>query len=103
MAAAGNPGAMQARPEAPTARQTTTGRRTSKKAIAALVLPIVGIIVLGVVLGPAGAILGGLAVRDTNRDPSLGGRGLAIAGIILGVIVFVLSALGAAILLSHHH
>ena len=48
----------------------SAGQRTSRKAIAALVLPIVG---------------------------------LAIAGIVLGVVVFILSAIGAALLVSHHH
>lgn len=71
--------------------------RTSGFAIASLVLGILGMSVLALIFGYLG-------LRDTKRDPTLGGRGLAIAGVVLGwigvaatiIIVFVLSTVMVA-------
>ena len=42
---------------------------------------------VGLVLGPAAFILGILGVRYANKFPTAGGKGHAIAGIVLGTIV----------------
>lgn len=48
----------------------------------------------GLWLGVPAAIVGFLGMRNADRDPSrFGGRGLAIAGLILGIITFVMSML----------
>jgi hypothetical protein len=48
----------------------------------------------GLWLGIPAAIVGFLGMRNSDRDPSrFGGRGLAIAGLILGIITFVMSML----------
>jgi len=48
----------------------------------------------GLWLGIPAAIVGFLGMRNADRDPSrFGGRGLAIAGLILGIITFVMSML----------
>lgn len=61
-------------------------RRTDRKAIAALVLGVLGLLILPVVFSVLAIVLGGLSIRATRRDPALGGRGLAIAGLVLGVV-----------------
>lgn len=48
----------------------------------------------GLWLGLPAAIVGFLGMRNSERDPTrYGGRGLAIAGMILGMITFVISML----------
>jgi len=32
-------------------------------------------------------IFGGVAISQTGKDPTLGGRGMAIAGLVLGIII----------------
>jgi hypothetical protein len=61
-------------------------RRTDRKAIAALVFGVLGLLVLPIVFSVLAVVLGALSVRATRRDRALGGRGLAIAGIVLGIV-----------------
>jgi hypothetical protein len=42
---------------------------------------------VGLVLGPAAFILGILGIRYANKHPTAGGKGHAIAGIVLGTLV----------------
>ncbi len=58
-------------------------QRTSGMAIASLVLGLVWIYWIGSILA---VIFGHLALSETRRDPRVGGRGLAIAGLVLGYI-----------------
>jgi hypothetical protein len=45
-------------------------------------------------LGVPAAIVGFMGMRNTDRDPArYGGRGLAIAGMVIGIITFVISML----------
>ena len=69
----------------------STGRRTSRKAIAALVLGALSLVVFGTVLGVPAIVFGGHALRDMRSDGALGGRRVAIAGIVLGTIGIVAS------------
>ena len=62
------------------------GQRTSGKAIAALVCGIISLIVLPIIFTPIAIVLGVIALQETKRDPTLQGRGMAIAGIVLGPI-----------------
>jgi len=75
-------------------------RRTDRKAIASLVLGVLGLLVLPIVFSVLAIVLGGLSVRATRRDPALGGRGLAIAGIVLGIVGLLLGLVvfGAALI-----
>jgi Domain of unknown function (DUF4190) len=70
--------------------------RTDGLAIASLVTGILSlvccVIFLGVVLGPAAAIMGFISRgRITQSGGTLGGGGLAIGGLILGVLGFLAS------------
>jgi hypothetical protein len=71
-------------------------RRTDGLAITALIFGIASIVCtvacLGIVLGPAAAIMGFIGrQRITSSGGAVGGGGLALAGIILGIVGFVLS------------
>jgi hypothetical protein len=68
-------------------------RRTSGNAIAALVLGICGLVVFPLI-GVLAIVFGYRARDEIRRDPTVGGEGLATAGIILGWIAMVLVALG---------
>ena len=70
---------------------TPSGR--SGKAVAALVLGIVGVIGCFVFVPAILAIVfGALALKQIKRTPGLGGRGMAIAGLVLGIVGFVAGA-----------
>ena len=48
----------------------------------------------GLWLGVPAAVVGFLAMRNADRDPDrYGGRGLAIAGLVIGIITFIISIL----------
>ena len=42
---------------------------------------------VGLILGPAAFVLGLLGIRYANKYPTAGGKGHAIAGVVLGTIV----------------
>ncbi len=72
------------------------GPRTDGLAIASLICGIVGIVCfflcLGVILGPAAAIMGFISrQRVAASGGTIGGGGLALAGLILGIVGFVAS------------
>jgi hypothetical protein len=71
-----------------------TAQRTEPLAIAALAVSLFGIVCFGMISGVVGICLGVAAQRRIDRDPSLKGRGLATAGIVVGVCVAALSLLG---------
>ena len=56
-------------------------------AIASLVMGILGFI-FGLPAALA-VIFGGIALSETGKNPNIGGRGMAVAGLILGIIVLV--------------
>jgi type II secretory pathway pseudopilin PulG len=71
---------------------TTAPATTSTKAVLSLVLGILAITCFWIFTGIPALILGVLANRDIRRDPTrVGGKGLATAGIILGIVGMVFS------------
>ena len=74
------------------------GARTDGLAIGALIAGILSLICfwpfcLGILLGPAAAIMGFISrQRVAASAGSVGGGGLALAGLILGVVGFLASA-----------
>ncbi len=75
----------------PAAQQGAPG--TNTKAIWSLVLSIVGLAFLGFITGPIGIWLGTVAKKEIAVSGQ-GGKGLATAGVIVGIIVTVLSVVG---------
>jgi hypothetical protein len=73
------------------------GKRNDGLAIASLIVGIISIVCspacLGVLAGPAAAIMGFISrQRIASSGGTVGGGGMALAGLILGVIGFLLSA-----------
>ena len=66
----------------------TEGQRTSGLAVASLVLGILSLLIpfVSLILGPLAIIFGGVSISQTVRDSTLSGRGMAIAGLVLGLI-----------------
>ncbi|MHB1262434.1 MAG: DUF4190 domain-containing protein [Thermoplasmatota archaeon] len=68
-------------------------QKTSGKAIAALVLGIVSMCIpyVGIVTGIIAIILGVLGMKEVDRNPqAVKGKGMAIAGVVLGAIALAL-------------
>jgi len=70
---------------APAPAPVATGTRTSGMAIAALVMGIVGFIFFGP-LAILAIIFGAIGIGQTGKDPTLKGKGMAVAGLVLGII-----------------
>jgi hypothetical protein len=62
-------------------------------AIASIVCGIIGLFVAGFILGILAIIFGGIALKRIRMNPSLQGRGLAITGMVLGLIDVILLAI----------
>lgn len=61
-----------------------TPRRISNKATVALLVGLVALVFAE--LSPVAVAFGSVALRDISFDPALGGRRMAIAGIVLGIV-----------------
>jgi uncharacterized protein DUF4190/uncharacterized protein DUF4339 len=72
-----------------TAAGPTTAGKTEPLAIWSLVLSLVGLFCCGFVVGIGGVVCGHLALSKLQRAPQLQGRGLAIAGLIIGYLAIV--------------
>jgi len=75
--------------EAFTARPQLT-KVQAPGAVASLVCAIVGYFFLGIVLGPIAIALATGARKRIQENPELGGNGLAIAGLVIGIVDTVL-------------
>ncbi|MBA7594356.1 hypothetical protein ES703_01297 [subsurface metagenome] len=80
-------------PKAPAAApapapRAAAGTRTSGFAIAALITGIVGLLSFGP-LAILAIIFGAIGISQTNKDPNLKGKGMAVAGLVLGIIACV--------------
>jgi hypothetical protein len=84
-------------PRRPAARGEPVQR--SRKAVAAVVLGVLGLLAVPVVCATAAIVVGVLALRELRENSELQGEGMARAGIALGVTGLVL-ALGFALLLA---
>jgi hypothetical protein len=77
-------------------------RRTSTKAVVGLVLGIVSILFcyLGVLIGPAAIMVSILARREIDDAPqgAVEGRGMAIAGLVTGIIGTIIWAVVIALI-----
>jgi Co/Zn/Cd efflux system component len=62
-------------------------------AVASLVCGILAFFVFGIVLGILAIIFGGVALSKIRKNPEVSGRGMAIAGLVLGIVATVVTAL----------
>lgn len=90
-AAPGAPAPVRGVPPAPPAPVPPPGiapARTCGLAVASFIVSMCGLVALclGPVLGAVAIILGIMALGATSRDPALRGRGLAIAGLLTGIV-----------------
>ncbi len=75
--------------------------RTNSKAIWALVLGILGLVCCGLLAGIPAIALGNMARNEIDASGGLQtGRGMAVAGFVLGIISVVLSVLGLIVALT---
>jgi hypothetical protein len=74
-------------------------QRTSGYAIASLILGIAGFFVFPIVPSILAVVFGQKAREELRRDPTLGGEGLATAGIVLGWVGIALVGIGLLFLL----
>jgi len=70
---------------APAPARAATGERTSGMAIAALIMGILGLIAFGP-LAILAIIFGAIGIGQANKDPNVKGKGMAVAGLVLGII-----------------
>ncbi|HWE54040.1 MAG TPA: DUF4190 domain-containing protein [Acidimicrobiales bacterium] len=84
---------------APQNQYSTATSRTNGLAIAGLVLSIIGIFVFSIVLGPLSMIFGGFGLSRANRGA--GGRGMAIAALVIGAIDLIIGVVLIAALSAH--
>lgn len=75
-----------------------TPPRTSPLAIVSLICGIVSYFCLSLLGSIPAVVCGHMAMGQIRRDPNTGGRGLALAGLILGYINVALSVVAIAIL-----
>jgi len=69
-------------------------------AVASLVLGIIGLVFCQIILGPIAIVKANAAKRAMASDPTLGGEGLATAGLVLGIVDLIVFALALVIRLS---
>lgn len=85
----------------PTPGQPGQPAGNNKKAIWALVLGILGCICCGIFTGIPAIILGKMAQNEIDASGGAqGGRGMATAGFILGIVAIVLFVIGVILNLS---
>jgi hypothetical protein len=66
-------------------------QKTDGLAITSLVLGILSMICCGIVTGIPAVICGHIAIGRMKKDPNLQGKGLAMAGLIIGYLGIVVS------------
>jgi len=70
----------------------STVPRTSGLAITSMICGILGIVIpyLGFILAVLAIVFGAIAIHQTGSQPNLGGRGMAIAGLVLGILAIAM-------------
>lgn len=76
-----------------------TPQRSNGLAVASLICGIAGLVIIPFLASVAAVITGHLGLNQTKRDSTLGGRGMAIAGLVLGYIGIAFSILLGALML----
>lgn len=72
-------------------RMSQPGSTVSGLAVASLVCGILAFFIFGVVLGILAIIFGGVALSKIRKNPEMSGRGMAVAGLVLGIVSTVVT------------
>ncbi|MGA1849184.1 MAG: DUF4190 domain-containing protein [Thermoplasmatota archaeon] len=76
-------------------------RKTSGFAIASLICSIVGLFGMGLIMGVLGIVFGFIALGRIDDEPRFySGKGLAVAGIIIGIISIIGAILAILVIMS---
>lgn len=95
---AGYPASPYAPPTAPYQGYAQNFAPTSGNAIASMVCGILGLITCFIFLGIPAVICGHLALKQINNSPlPMGGRGMAISGLVMGYIQIISCLVGVVI------
>ena len=54
-------------------------------------MAIAGFVVALVCCGPLGIVFSAIGLNQINKNPSQGGKGLAIAGLVIGIVTTIIS------------
>jgi hypothetical protein len=81
---------------------STPGLGPSSKgmAIGSLVCSCIALLCVGFITGPVGVILGFVALNSMKKNNNPEGRGLAIAGVIVGICTTILGVLGLIFMIA---
>jgi len=71
--------------------------KTNQMALWAMITGIISVLCCCYYIGPLPIVLGFISQSQIKKDPSQGGSGFAIAGIILGIIAVILSIVGTLV------
>ncbi|PRY38339.1 uncharacterized protein DUF4190 [Spirosoma oryzae] len=74
-------------------RKSQPAGTVSGLAIASLVCGILAFFVFGIVLGILAIIFGGVALSKIRKNPEVSGRGMAVAGLVLGIVATVVTVI----------
>lgn len=69
-------------------------RRTTTKAVISLALAIAGLFIVPIIFPVLAIAFGWAALSDLRRNPDLGGKGLAVAGVVIGAIALIIGIIG---------
>ena len=78
----------------------TGEKKTSGKAITSFILSLVGLFVGGLVCDVLGIIFSAMAFGDMKKNPQLGGKGFAIAGLVISIVSLAVILLATIILVA---
>ena len=81
-------------------QQAELTAKIASGATLSLVFGIIGLVFLGIILGPVATFLGLGALGRINENPELGGRRRATAGLVLGIAGTVLGVLQLVLFLA---
>ncbi len=90
----------QSQPSTNPQQPLQTPPKTDGFAITSMVLGIIAVITcyFGIILGTVAVIFGHLSIGKMKREPSLGGKGMAIAGLATGYVAIAISVVSGIML-----
>lgn len=69
----------------------------------AMILSLVGLLCFGPVTGLLAVIFGGIALSGMSKTGDNRGRGMAVTGLVLGILDMVFGALWFSVYMHRHH